>query len=46
MTDKILATVAELKQGTIDRILEMDDEALGRKMMEEFLNRSEGKKDE
>jgi hypothetical protein len=32
-TEELLALLAELKQGTIDRILEMSDEELGRKFL-------------
>ena len=32
-TEELLALLAELKQGIIDRILEMSDEELGRKFL-------------
>ena len=32
-TEQLLALVAELRKGTIDRILEMDDAELGRKVL-------------
>ena len=38
-TEALLALLAELKQGTIDRILEMSDEELGRKFLRGELGR-------
>ena len=38
-TETLLALLTELKQGTIDRILEMDDEELGRKFLRGELGR-------
>lgn len=38
-TETVLTLLAELRQGTIDRILEMDDEELGRKFLRGELGR-------